>query len=587
MDDLLHLFPSQGPAPLPGEPSLADAIAAIRADTSIPAVKRRHWLTSMTVLAKAIGRPLQSIPCRMTALRHHIGRLNAAALGWEPKTFSNHKSNMKAAINHFMNVQNLPKRGAPLSATWTTIFEAILDVKPRRLLGGFARYCSVRDIHPADVTEDLVIQYFGFRELTGFLRAGVARPRELMKAWNSCVEQVSGWPQRLLFLPGLPRATRGAQWEEFPETLHVDIETYLAGLAKPHRSANGRRRRSNKASTITTRRRELAAFARTAVAAGVPIQSLTSLAALLHPDVVIRALESYLELNGPQPKGYTIDLAAKLLSIARTIGAPPETVSHLDDIRARLEQDRGDVLTQKNLAIIRAVMMSDIWARVCSLPRRLMDDAQRMLNWAPKKALSLATIALQIQILTRAPLRVGNLLSIRLDHNLKRNHGTEPSYQLYFPNYDVKNRIELDFQLSRSTAELIDEFIHTFRPRIGATSMGDWLFPGKAGKHRSPSHASVYIAALVEKEVGLRVTAHQFRHAAAAVILKERMGDYEFVRRMLGHRNITTTIRFYTALESFPASKAFGEIIETQMAKHQSKQDPVRTRRKLPKGGSN
>lgn len=85
MDDSKHLFPPQGTQPLLGEPSLADAIAAVKADTSIPDLKRRHWLTSMTVLAKAIGRPPASIPCRMTSLRHHIGRLNAAALRWSRK----------------------------------------------------------------------------------------------------------------------------------------------------------------------------------------------------------------------------------------------------------------------------------------------------------------------------------------------------------------------------------------------------------------------------------------------------------------------------------------------------------------------
>ena len=46
----------------------------------------------------------------------------------------------------------------------------------------------------------------------------------------------------------------------------------------------------------------------------------------------------------------------------------------------------------------------------------------------------------------------------------------------------------------------------------------------------------------VEKATGLCITVHQFRHAAAAMWLKHRPGDYETVRRMLGHRNIQTTI---------------------------------------------
>ena len=154
MDDSMHLFAHPEPQILLGEPSLADAIAAIRSDASISDVKRRHRLTSMTVLAKAIGRPPESIPCRMTSLRHHIGRLNAATLGWEQKTLANHKSNVKAAINHFMKVKNIPTRGAPLSAPWKILFDAMLNVKARRLLSGFARYCSMRSIQPSEVTEE-------------------------------------------------------------------------------------------------------------------------------------------------------------------------------------------------------------------------------------------------------------------------------------------------------------------------------------------------------------------------------------------------------------------------------------------------
>jgi integrase len=580
VDDSKHLFSNRQPSVLLGEASLAEAIAMIKLDTSIPASKRKHWLTSLTVIARAIGRPPESLPCRLTALRHHIERLNAAALGWEPKTLANHKSNVKAAINHIMKVKKLPARGAPLSGDWKELYDAITDVKPCRLLSGFVRYCSVREIKPTDANEQHVLDYFEFRNTTGFLRSGLALPRELMKAWNHCVENVPGWPQHTLVLPALPKATIGPAWEEFSEGLRQDIEGYLADLAKPHKSANGRRRRSNKLSTTTTRRRELAAFARTAVASGTSLSSLTSLSALLHPNVVTPAFEAYLLRNGAQPKGYTIDLAWKLLSIAKTICASPEAIARLEEISGRLEEDRGPLLTQKNLAVIRAVMMSDIWGRVTVLPRRLMDQAHRMLNSSPKKALSLATLALQMQFLTRAPLRIGNLLSIKLELNLKRVDSAEDTYQLHFPRYDVKNRIDLDFTFTGQTAEMIDEFIHIFRPLMGGKQMGDHLFPGENGKNRSPAHASAYIAAVMEKEVGLRVTAHQFRHAAAAVILKEKVGDYEFVRRILGHKDISTTIRYYTALESFPATQLFGSIIEHQMAKHVAIQRPQRTRRK-------
>jgi integrase len=65
----------------------------------------------------------------------------------------------------------------------------------------------------------------------------------------------------------------------------------------------------------------------------------------------------------------------------------------------------------------------------------------------------------------------------------------------------------------------------------------------------------------IEKAVGLRLTVHQFRHAAAATILRHRPGDYETVRRVLGHRDIQTTIRFYCGLQTTQATEQFGKLI--------------------------
>ena len=65
------------------------------------------------------------------------------------------------------------------------------------------------------------------------------------------------------------------------------------------------------------------------------------------------------------------------------------------------------------------------------------------------------------------------------------------------------------------------------------------------------------------------MTVHQFRHACAAIYLKHRPGEYEVVRRLLGHRNIQTTINFYCGLETTQANEAFGKIIRDHIKPHQ------------------
>jgi hypothetical protein len=43
--------------------------------------------------------------------------------------------------------------------------------------------------------------------------------------------------------------------------------------------------------------------------------------------------------------------------------------------------------------------------------------------------------------------------------------------------------------------------------------------------------------------------------------LKDHPGDYENVRRFLGHRNIRTTINFYCGLETTQATRLLGEVV--------------------------
>lgn len=148
------------------------------------------------------------------------------------------------------------------------------------------------------------------------------------------------------------------------------------------------------------------------------------------PETVLQTLELFLKEGGDTPTVFVIDLGWKLHALAREIGAPEDTVNQLDEIRARLEEDRPPAMTEKNLTVVRAVMASDVWIRVTDLPALLMREAEAMLNRSPRKAVALATTAIQILLLTRAPVRVGNLLSIRMGYNLIRPEGrcTVPSH---------------------------------------------------------------------------------------------------------------------------------------------------------------
>jgi len=177
-------------------------------------------------------------------------------------------------------------------------------------------------------------------------------------------------------------------------------------------------------------------------------------------------------------------------------------------------------------------------------------------------------IAVSVAILTFAPIRLRNLGRIRFGENLTRPAGTDQPYWLIFPDHDVKNNIPLEFGLDRRLTDLIDEYVDDFRPALVRGSNEPWLFPGDGRGHKTLTTLATQITDRVLKETGVRITVHQFRHTAAATYLSHRPGEYETVRRLLGHRNIATTTRFYCGLETKQATEIYGDIIRRQIELH-------------------
>ena len=545
------------------EPSFLDLAAAIEAAKDLPGQTRRHWACSVRQIAKWLDRPAAVIPARWQAVRNLVAQLHHARVGVTAKTLSNHKSNVRAALRWLGKEKGVPQHGAPLSPDWSR-FVAKLDKPIRERLYNLVRYFSARRIGPSSINDTLFDEYWRYRTETTGLSTHNTMKRFVVRAWNACATAMNSVPLQQLAEP--PIKTAEPAWEKFPAGLRGDIDGYLAGFAKPHRTLSGKRIQPCSASTIRYRRAELVAFSRMAVKLGIPIESLTSLGALLHPDVVELVIDAYWKKNGEEPNTGTIDLGWKLLRMAQTTGCLDQpALERLDDMRAALEEHRREGLPPKNLALIRQVLTEGVWSEVVSLPKALMRQARLAQDHAPIKAAVMAQLAVAAAIETFAPVRLRNLIRIALDENLIKPGGLDTPYWLVFPNYDVKNHVPLNFKFDQPLTDLIDEYVHEFRPTLLRGTNSPWLFPGENGEHRNGRQFSKQITERIQKAVGLRITVHQFRHAAAAIYLKHHPGDYETVRRLLGHKDIQTTIKFYCGLETIAATEEFGKLIREKI----------------------
>jgi integrase len=390
----------------------------------------------------------------------------------------------------------------------------------------------------------------------------LSQHRTLVRDWNASSAMIPGWPEVKLTEPAYPKGFTGPALQDFPAGLQQDIDARCALLAKRHRTSTGRVVRPCAPSTIAMRRRELIAAVRAAVEAGIPLEDLSSLRELLRPDRVKIIIEHYWQKNGDRPTLYTIDLASRFLALARSeSGINEDEIARIDEIRICLEEYRSSGLTEKNRRLIRDIAHTDVWREVVQLPPRLMAEARANCKAMPVKAAVTAQLAVAITILIRAPVRMQNLASIQIGVNLIRPGGVGTPYMLVFPDYDVKNGVPLEFEFDGRTTEIIDEYIHDHRPQLMRGLNHDYLFPGAGKERKSTKTLSEQISKLLWKELGLKITPHQFRHAAAYIMLKADPGNYELVRRVLGHRSSATTRNFYIGLETLEANRLFGKMV--------------------------
>jgi integrase len=547
------------------EPSFAEAIKAISEAIELSVSTRRQWCSALRGLARCLDRPLENIPARFSAVRNKMLALRYPPFDWTAKTLANIKSNAKAALLWFRREEGLGTNGVEMTPAWRQLHQALTGASTRYRLAPLMRFCSAMGIAPAEVDEDVLGRCLRHRESTSTRAGDLAARRIIAKLWNGSVGRVEGWPSQTLEIPPLKRRG-GLAWQDLPQGWRSDVNAYLNFLTTIHPDKNGRRLAPCADTTLTTRKRELVAAANMAVKAGVPLESLTSLAAMLRPRVANIIIDAYWQKDGDVPATYTINLAVRFEAIARQMGwLSADELKDLADLRFAMEQHREEGMTEKNLAVVRAVLTPGVWGRIAKLPEELMERARKMRNAAPVRAAILAQIAVAVAILLVAPIRLGNLAAIRLDVNLIKPGGPGSDYWLCFSKFDVKNKQALQFVFNGRLTKLIDEYVSDFRPALMKGKNHDWLFPGRATDHKEKIGFSTQIVDHVAKATGIRVTVHQYRHAAAAMFLKHRPGEYELVRQLLGHKSVETTKRFYLDLETTVSSEMYTEIVYREL----------------------
>ncbi|MET0527726.1 MAG: hypothetical protein ABW003_05165 [Microvirga sp.] len=436
-------------------PSLQTVIDLIAANSSLPAWRRAGLKCGVAQIARGLRRRAEELPADWGLLRTSIEKIDVADMGWSRRTAANHRANCRKAIEIAIPTRASGVGRLALTDAWRLLWDQVLDENHRRRLSVGVRFFSAMGLGPAVIDEPALDLLMAHRKSGTPHAYALSDRRRFAQAWNDCAERIAGWPAQRLEIPPDGRF-RGARFRDFPETLQREIDNYFASRAVS-RSLSTLNVRTYGARTAGTRRRELVAFAARAAELR-SVSELGSLKALLDPDLVVGVLEAYWSDDGEEPSTYTIDLAWRLYLIARESAClDGDKLQQLAEIKSKLQKRRRHGITEKNRKLIRAIRSTDIWSKVCKLPYDLMAEARREHNKNPKKAALKAQTAVAIAILTYAPVRVGNLSNTRIGEHLNRVGGPKGVLFLVYRAQEVKNHVDLEFELGGNLDALISE----------------------------------------------------------------------------------------------------------------------------------
>jgi integrase len=119
----------------------------------------------------------------------------------------------------------------------------------------------------------------------------------------------------------------------------------------------------------------------------------------------------------------------------------------------------------------------------------------------------------------------------------------------------------LTFVLPHRIVKLMDIHWKLFR-RGKACETSLRLLPGFVHAGRDAHHLSHQLAKFTARELGRRISAHQFRVLTGYIFLKRNPGCYEAVRRFLGHKSIRTTMTYYAFMLDDEAFEQLDQTID-------------------------
>ncbi|MCP8939928.1 site-specific integrase [Alsobacter sp. SYSU M60028] len=554
-------------------PSIGAVLKAIAADATFSDKRRADICSAVRTLCGRLHIQLESTPADPRLFAERLANVTEVTVAMSRGRFQNCRSLLDATLA-YANKRMVRRRSrTPLAPEYAALLAYATSRWQVIRLRALFRYASERAILPEGIDETVMT---AFAET--IRRSTVKKPHNVERmsrhAWNQLIQAVPGLGSQTVTINYI--AERYVlEASAFPQSLWDDLEAYLSSRATPETTfaidsllteeelfaEDARRTPPIRTSTANLIRYRVRQFASVLVIEGVVnVEQMTSLASLVSPATINRGLQFFVRrAEGKLRNSQMYGIATDLLMIAQHwVRLPASDLQKLKILTSKVRPQHEGLphSARRSLAPLRDLPNVRAFLAVSEL---ILRDAEKEKSIDRATANRVAT-ALWIRIAQRAPLRISNLLTTRLDTNIIRSVGKSGSVALLYPPDQVKNRKTLEVPLPRSTVAMLDLYLRKYRPVL-VEGESPWLFPAPNGKYKKPGVMSADIQRLMRSYIGFAINPHSFRHVAAKLYLSVNPGDYESVQLILGHRARETTVRYYCDLEAEEAFRHFDAVL--------------------------
>jgi hypothetical protein len=401
-----------------------------------------------------------------------VARLTSAGTGLSDKRLGNIRSDVLFALRRYGLIKArsaLPQLTEPWLAVWDR-----LSKYQRCQLSRLIRWCAGAGIGPRDVCDDVIVRFLQELEQESFVKNPRSRAQACCHTWNAATKMRCSLALPALTVPRF-RQYYLVQPETLPETFRADLSAFCDRLAGSDPLAETGPPRPLRPVSVFRRRFQVLQLASSLIARGRPPETIKTLAVLATHDALREALLFFLERSGHRNTTQISELANVALMIARHWShADGDTIAAIKKLQGKVAcRNRG--MTPKNAARLRQFEDPENLRRLLLLPEEVFADLRRR-NDRRHAACIEARSALAVAILLAAPIRLGNLIGLRLGvHLLPSRLGMRGVWHLVIPADETKNSRALEFALPAHVVTLLRQYLERYRP-LAAPADSDVLF---------------------------------------------------------------------------------------------------------------